>query len=121
MQCLSTHRFEVVRGLSTSAVAAVAYGAAYKTEAVYRRYAIVSKGDLRFAVQRSIVTRPVTLSRINGKLPDSARRIPRKTLDGEMAEWSMAVVLKTTVPGRVPGVRIPLSPPFDSGPFRTHG
>ena len=30
---------------------------------------------------------------------------------GEMAERSMAVVLKTTVPERVPGVRIPLSPP----------
>ena len=30
---------------------------------------------------------------------------------GEMAEWSMAVVLKTTEPERVPGVRIPLSPP----------
>src|SRR5262245_28780795 len=28
-----------------------------------------------------------------------------------MAERSMAVVLKTTVPGRVPGVRIPLPPP----------
>src|SRR6478752_3698000 len=28
-----------------------------------------------------------------------------------MAEWSMAVVLKTTEPGRVPGVRIPLPPP----------
>jgi hypothetical protein len=28
-----------------------------------------------------------------------------------MAEWSMAVVLKTTEPGTVPGVRIPLSPP----------
>ena len=28
-----------------------------------------------------------------------------------MAEWSMAVVLKTTVPARVPGVRIPLPPP----------
>src|SRR5213080_3289122 len=30
---------------------------------------------------------------------------------GGMAEWSMALVLKTTVPGRVPGVRIPLPPP----------
>src|SRR5262245_13453110 len=30
---------------------------------------------------------------------------------GGMAEWSMAVVLKTTEPGRVPGVRIPLPPP----------
>jgi hypothetical protein len=28
-----------------------------------------------------------------------------------MAEWSMAVVLKTTEPETVPGVRIPLSPP----------
>ena len=29
---------------------------------------------------------------------------------GGMAEWLKAVVLKTTVPGRVPGVRIPLPP-----------
>src|SRR5688572_11138016 len=28
-----------------------------------------------------------------------------------MAEWSMAVVLKTIEPERVPGVRIPLPPP----------
>ena len=28
-----------------------------------------------------------------------------------MAEWSMAVVLKTTEPETVPGVRIPLPPP----------
>ena len=31
---------------------------------------------------------------------------------GEVAEWSMAVVLKTTEPETVPGVRIPPSPPF---------
>ena len=37
-----------------------------------------------------------------------------KSKYGGMAERSMAVVLKTTVPGRVPGVRIPLPPPFDS-------
>jgi hypothetical protein len=30
---------------------------------------------------------------------------------GGMAEWSMAVVLKTTAPETVPGVRIPLPPP----------
>src|SRR4051812_20443139 len=30
---------------------------------------------------------------------------------GGMAEWSMAVVLKTTEPETVPGVRIPLPPP----------
>src|SRR4029450_363530 len=29
---------------------------------------------------------------------------------GGMAEWSMAVVLKTTVPGRAPGVRTPFPP-----------
>ena len=42
----------------------------------------------------------------------------RKVERGEMAERSMAVVLKTTVPERVPGVRIPLSPPLFAGPFR---
>ena len=31
---------------------------------------------------------------------------------GGMAEWSMAVVLKTTEPETVPGVRIPLPPPI---------
>jgi hypothetical protein len=31
-----------------------------------------------------------------------------------MAEWSMAVVLKTTAPETVPGVRIPLPPPNQS-------
>ena len=30
---------------------------------------------------------------------------------GEMAEWFKAAVLKTVEPERVPGVRIPLSPP----------
>ena len=35
---------------------------------------------------------------------------PDDVNNGEVAEWSMAVVLKTTVPGRVPGVRIPPSP-----------
>jgi hypothetical protein len=30
---------------------------------------------------------------------------------GEMAEWSIAAVLKTVVPLPEPGVRIPLSPP----------
>lgn len=29
---------------------------------------------------------------------------------GEMAEWLIAAVLKTAVPERVPGVRIPVSP-----------
>ncbi len=30
---------------------------------------------------------------------------------GVMAEWTMAVVLKTTVAAMSPGVRIPLTPP----------
>src|SRR2546427_8994177 len=39
------------------------------------------------------------------------RRSASNSRRGGMAEWSMAVVLKTTVPARVPGVRIPLPPP----------
>src|SRR4029077_9552576 len=40
---------------------------------------------------------------------------------GELAEWLMAPVLKTGIPGRVSGVRIPHSPPLRSGPTRRHG
>src|SRR5687767_11746821 len=40
---------------------------------------------------------------------------------GEVAEWSIAAVLKTVEPSRAPGVRIPSSPPlgsaFGSNPF----
>lgn len=32
---------------------------------------------------------------------------------GGLAEWSKAAVLKTVVPARVPGVRIPKPPPID--------
>jgi hypothetical protein len=54
-------------------------------------------------------------------VPDTHERanIRRTVLDllgnrrGEMGEWSMAVVLKTTEPETVPGVRIPL-PPYQS-------
>jgi hypothetical protein len=35
----------------------------------------------------------------------------RPACDGELAEWLMAPVLKTGIPGRVSGVRIPHSPP----------
>jgi hypothetical protein len=34
---------------------------------------------------------------------------------GEMAEWSIAAVLKTVEPVTVPGVRIPPSPPARPG------
>ena len=37
-----------------------------------------------------------------------------------MAEWSMAVVLKTTEPETVPGVRIPLSPPTFAHALNEH-
>ena len=36
---------------------------------------------------------------------------PRFTLSGEVAEWSIAAVLKTVELSRAPGVRIPPSPP----------
>jgi hypothetical protein len=48
---------------------------------------------------------------------DERANAQRRVLDllsnsrGGMAEWSMAVVLKTTEPETVPGVRIPLPPP----------
>ena len=39
---------------------------------------------------------------------------------GELAEWLMASVLKTDVPERVSGVRIPRSPPYiDCKTFHT--
>ena len=44
-----------------------------------------------------------------GKLVNA--RMLRQFQRGGMAEWSMAVVLKTTAPETVPGVRIPLPPP----------
>ena len=37
---------------------------------------------------------------------------PANLVYGEMAEWTIASVLKTVEPSRVPGVRIPLSPPL---------
>src|SRR5215813_11269992 len=36
--------------------------------------------------------------------------------NGELAEWLMAPVLKTGIPGRVSGVRIPHSPPWVQEP-----
>ena len=38
-----------------------------------------------------------------------------------MRERLKRVVLKTTVRETVPGVRIPLPPPYSGGPARTHG
>jgi hypothetical protein len=86
----------------------------HKTEAVYRRYAIVSSEAPRDAVRRlesadgytSGYTQPSSRPAAGGP-----RRKPGKIEYGGMAEWSMAVVLKTTEPATVPGVRIPLPPP----------
>jgi hypothetical protein len=36
----------------------------------------------------------------------------KTVIAGELAEWLMAPVLKTGIPERVSGVRIPHSPPF---------
>ena len=47
------------------------------------------------------------------------RKIASSIAPGEVAEWLMAPVLKTGVPERVPGVRIPPSPPdFESKGLR---
>jgi hypothetical protein len=69
--------------------------------------------------------------RIMCRRPDSARslngavstaditlrlRVLCKVRCGGVAEWSMAAVLKTAVPGRVPGVRIPPPPPTSEPP-----
>lgn len=35
-------------------------------------------------------------------------------IEGELAEWFNAVVLKTTEPETVPGVQIPHSPPHNT-------
>ena len=56
------------------------------------------------AVRNSVILHPCRKIMVS----DGGRsaRIPHY---GEMAEWSMAVVLKTTVPEKVPRVRTPLS------------
>jgi hypothetical protein len=59
----------------------------------------------------AFVTLAVTLTERFGLNAHDARGFWPEFRRGGMAEWSMAVVLKTTVPGRVPGVRIPLPPP----------
>ena len=43
--------------------------------------------------------------------PDTILEVVILRSRGEMAEWLMAPVLKTGIPERVSGVRIPLSPP----------
>ena len=72
----------------------------------------------RVAQFRRMSSRAVPTVTLRVTLRDEAGLDLRETCElwsesarGEMAEWSMAVVLKTTEPGRVPGVRIPLSPP----------
>src|SRR5205823_9172126 len=45
-------------------------------------------------------------------LPRRSKLSDVRLRSGGMAEWSMAVVLKTTEPETVPGVRIPLPPPL---------
>src|SRR5258708_28683233 len=53
-------------------------------------------------------------------LPDarfSVKIVPcsKTVVAGEVAEWLMAPVLKTGIPERVSGVRIPPSPPYSLG------
>ena len=59
-----------------------------------------------FAVHRCQETTPAIFA-----APFSLNRKARATL-GEVPEWSIGSVSKTEVPARVPGVRIPPSPPI---------
>jgi hypothetical protein len=43
--------------------------------------------------------------------PHGAAEFASRFRRGEVAEWSIAMVLKTIGPARAPGVRIPPSPP----------
>jgi hypothetical protein len=52
---------------------------------------------------------PSTISKYLSDLGNPVHGVAK--LYGEVAEWLMAPVLKTGVPERVPGVRIPPSPP----------
>jgi hypothetical protein len=65
-------------------------------------------------LNRVTVTLPVTPSPAVGQPASGSCRKSWKIEYGGMAEWSMAVVLKTTEPATVPGVRIPLPPPMFS-------
>ena len=47
----------------------------------------------------------------DGTQPEESRTAAT-VMPGEMAEWLMAPVLKTGIPEKVSGVRIPLSPPY---------
>jgi hypothetical protein len=67
-------------------------------------------------VSRVVLCRPVRYTcgdtwRLAATTVNESRRFWREFRRGGMAEWSMAVVLKTTEPETVPGVRIPLPPP----------
>jgi hypothetical protein len=44
--------------------------------------------------------------------PPKSQAIIIRQIPGGMREWLKRVVLKTTVPETVPGVRIPLPPPY---------
>ena len=50
-----------------------------------------------------------------------AIKLVRTVVHGGMGEWLIPAVLKTVVPERVPGVRIPLPPPLTSKPRRYAG
>ena len=71
---------------------------------------------------RSSAHRATPTSAAKTWMKERTVRIPGdNSLSGEMAEWSMAVVLKTTELVRVPGVRIPLSPPVSARVSRPRG
>jgi hypothetical protein len=65
-----------------------------------------------FPIDLNRLKRPLSSANVTSEPCRGKRADVRFAKAGGMAEWSMAVVLKTTVPERAPGVRIPLPPPI---------
>ena len=76
-------------------------------------WAVLSRGRFRCRGQYPVHPRRSLASRTCRKITPATGVAQRDQAIkcGEVAEWSMAVVLKTTEPETVPGVRIPLPPP----------
>ena len=118
----------------------------HKTESMYRRYRFVDEvrsgeeaeklqawatGQQKptkaggWSVQEAgvsdVITGTITAPVISWDVTEHHSAGSSKESCGGMAEWSMAVVLKTTEPGTVPGVRIPLPPPNQRSCFLSSG
>ena len=89
------------RGISTLPT----FGAESRAHALARAVSDTMANGSSVRVRRLMVTLPVTRRSAEARPDRRSREFWRKFRRGGMAEWSMAVVLKTTAPERVPGVR----------------